>query len=94
MSHDTTTGEPIDSQHALLLRQLCLPSGKEAGRSHSRSFGILGKGKHTPYLEFDDDPAILDDLDELVVTFIYVQTRREKDERAVAMGMPLARHGP
>ena len=63
--------------------QLCLSDGSEVGRSHSRSFGIMGK-KHTPYLEFNDDPSILDDLDEIVAIFVYVEIRREKDIRASA----------
>ena len=60
---------------------MCLSNGTEVGRSHSRSFGIVGATKHAPYLEFDDDTAISKDLDELIVTFVYVQIRREKDER-------------
>ena len=43
----------------------------------------MGK-KHTPYLEFNDDPSILDDLDEIVAIFVYVEIRREKDIRASA----------
>ena len=60
--------------------QLCLSDGSEVARSHSRSFGIMGK-KHTPYLEFNDDPSI---WDEIVASFVYGEIRREKDIRASA----------
>ncbi|VDC06090.1 unnamed protein product [Peniophora sp. CBMAI 1063] len=49
--------------------RLRLPDGREAGRSHSRSRGLLGK-KHKPYPELINDPNILNDLDELVATFL------------------------
>ena len=62
--------------------QLSLLNGREVGRSHSRSLGLIGSQKHKPYLEFIDDPNILNDLDELVATFVYIQIRREKDDRA------------
>ena len=42
--------------------------------------GLLGN-KHPAYLELDDDSRVLNDLDELVATFVYVQIRREKDKR-------------
>ncbi|VDC06091.1 unnamed protein product [Peniophora sp. CBMAI 1063] len=60
--------------------RLRLFNGPEVGRSHSRSLGMLGS-KHPAYLEISDDPRVLNDLDELVVSFIYVQIRREKDRR-------------
>ncbi|KZV72469.1 hypothetical protein PENSPDRAFT_733526 [Peniophora sp. CONT] len=60
--------------------RLRLLNGTEVGRSHSRSLGLMGK-KHKPYLELTDDPDVLNDLDELVTTFVYVQIRREKDQR-------------
>lgn len=61
--------------------QLRLLNGAEVGRSHSRSLGLMGK-KHTPYIEFIDDPNVLNDLDDLVASFVYVQIQREKGQRA------------
>ena len=54
--------------------------GREVGRSHSRSLGLRGK-KHKPYLEFADDSDVLNDLDELIATFVYVKIKREKEQR-------------
>ncbi|KZV72470.1 hypothetical protein PENSPDRAFT_649745 [Peniophora sp. CONT] len=65
--------------------QLSLFSGPEVGRAHSRSLGLLGN-KHPAYLEFSDDARVLNDLDELVATFVYVQIRREKNQRSTNAG--------
>ncbi|TFY53665.1 hypothetical protein EVG20_g10011, partial [Dentipellis fragilis] len=46
---------------------------------HKRSYGILGKA-HSPYLEIF--PAGLSITDEIVVTFIYVEWRRDQREKA------------
>ncbi|VDC06110.1 unnamed protein product [Peniophora sp. CBMAI 1063] len=66
--------------------KLCLQDGREVGRSHTRSLRLPGGKKHKPYLEFNDNPDILNDLDELVATFVYVQVRREKARRAGSSG--------
>lgn len=68
-----------------LLYQLSLFNGPEVGRAHSRSLGLLGN-KHPAYLEFSDDARVLNDLDELVATFVYVQIRREKNQRNTNAG--------
>ncbi|KZV69263.1 hypothetical protein PENSPDRAFT_753467 [Peniophora sp. CONT] len=56
-------------------------NGPEVGRSHSRSLGLIGPNKHPPYLEFSDDPRVLGSLDELVVTYVYLRIRQEKQRR-------------
>ena len=51
------------------------------GRSHSRSLGFIGKTSHPPYLELSDDPRVLDALDELITTFVYLRVKQEKRQR-------------
>lgn len=41
----------------------------------------MGPNKHPPYLEFSDDPRVLNNLDELVVTYVYLQIRQEKQRK-------------
>ena len=48
---------------------------------NKRQQSKLPRGIHPAYLELDDDSRVLNDLDELVATFVYVQIRREKDKR-------------
>ncbi|VDC03291.1 unnamed protein product [Peniophora sp. CBMAI 1063] len=62
--------------------KLRLFNGPEVGHAHSRSRQIFRRrAKEPAYLEFSDDPRVLNDLDEIVVAFVYLQIRREKDKR-------------
>ncbi|KZV69271.1 hypothetical protein PENSPDRAFT_686502 [Peniophora sp. CONT] len=60
---------------------LSLLDGAEVGRSHSRSLGLTGPDKHPQYLEFSDDPRVLKNLDELIVTYVYLRIRQERKQR-------------
>ena len=75
---------PIDS-YAQDFTQLRLFNGPEVGRAHSRSLGLLGN-KHPAYIELSDDPRVLNDLDEVIATFVYVQIRREKNRKKNGSG--------
>ncbi|KAI0029586.1 hypothetical protein K488DRAFT_72854 [Vararia minispora EC-137] len=54
-------------------------SGEELGRSHSTSRGLVGKEKHGPYIELGDSDQIFADLDEIVVTWLYLKERERMD---------------
>lgn len=41
----------------------------------------MGPSKHPPYLEFSDDPRVLESLDELIVAYVYLRIRQEKQRQ-------------
>ncbi|KZV69270.1 hypothetical protein PENSPDRAFT_753471 [Peniophora sp. CONT] len=71
---------------------LHLLNGPQVGRSHSRSLGLMGPTQHPPYLEFSDDPRVLSSLDELIVTYVYLRIKQEKQRRNRANHSAAHRH--
>ena len=55
--------------------------GHQLVRSHNASRGILGKEKHGAYIEIDDSAdGVLQDLDEIIITFTFVWMRDLHDK--------------
>ncbi|KAI0034585.1 hypothetical protein K488DRAFT_83880 [Vararia minispora EC-137] len=54
--------------------------GSEVARSHNASLGIIGKTKHKAYLDIGDD--ISADIDDVVVSFVYLKVLQERQQSA------------
>ncbi|VDC03318.1 unnamed protein product [Peniophora sp. CBMAI 1063] len=73
--------------------RLSLLDGPEVGRSHVYLPGLNGDTPNPSFIEFSDDPRVLNSLDDLIVIYVYTRFRHEHDvtrrrrERSSGLGM-------
>lgn len=82
MSHDFTRRRTLGAEQTW---QLTLNDERKiaVARFHQRSYGVVGKSHKASLEIYPQGEAI---VDEILTTFVYVETRRDEREKAAMSG--------